>query len=177
MRSIACCCLAVAVVCTPASAAAAPSLWAWQSGSDTEAMSQIEMHQDLLTDISFGGGYGVAANGSFVAGTFPTDKDAQLKAWGLRRHPLIGCGSTATLRTLFASPAAFIQAAVSEATARGFQGYNLECVLAAAGRIATAPTPVPPPLLLLLLLSISLSIAPDFHFTPLPPRPGTTAQL
>ena len=125
------CCLVVVVVCTRASATAPPSLWAWQSGSDTEAMSQIETYRDLLTDISFGGGYGVAANGSFVIGTFPTEKDAQLKAWGLRRHPLIGCGSTATLRTLFTSPGAFIQSAVAEATTRGFDGYNLEYALGA----------------------------------------------
>lgn len=84
---------------------------------------QVTAHKDIITDISFSG-YSCAANGS-LSGHLNATLLAELKAAGVRTHPLVGCGMP-TLRSLFASPEAFITAAVSEAKAHGFEGYNLD---------------------------------------------------
>lgn len=84
---------------------------------------QVVAHKDIITDISFSG-YSCAANGSLSA-HLNTSLLAELKQAGVKTHPLVGCGMP-TLRTLFASPEAFISAAVQEATAHGFDGYNLD---------------------------------------------------
>ena len=93
------------------------------SVSTSFCLPQVTAHKDIITDISFSG-YSCATNGS-LSGHLNTTLLAELKAAGVRTHPLVGCGMP-TLRSLFASPEAFITAAVSEAKAHGFEGYNLD---------------------------------------------------
>lgn len=57
---------------------------------------------------------------------FNATKEATLKGYGVRRWPLLGCGSTPQLRVLFADPDEFITLAVAEAVKEGFDGYNLD---------------------------------------------------
>ena len=45
----------------------------------------------------------------------------QIESW-----PLIGCGSTETLRELFSNPDPFIKSAVKEIVKSGFDGYNID---------------------------------------------------
>ena len=45
----------------------------------------------------------------------------QIESW-----PLIGCGSTETLRELFSNPDPFIKSAVKEIVKSGFDGFNID---------------------------------------------------
>ena len=127
-------CLLLCFCSASGAALVPPDLWAWNSGNDDAALAQMEANKDLLTDVSFGAGYGLKCNASLAPActfgasnaSFPAAKDAQLRAWGLRRHALVGGGSTAALRLLFADPSAFIGGAVAEAIARRLDGYNLD---------------------------------------------------
>ena len=104
--------------------AAAPKLWLWLSGHTAEAMSEIQMHKGIISSISFGG-YSVGANGTF-AGKVNATLISQLQGMNIEAWPLIGCGSTKTLRILMSNPDAFINFAVSEIVKQGFDGYNID---------------------------------------------------
>ena len=106
-------------------------LWAWLSGNEDVAMSQIRSNKDIITDISYGNGFSLDCGDATIDAcslktAFNATKDASLAKLGVRRWPLIGCGSTPSLRKLFSNPDAFISAAVSEAEKYGFEGYNLD---------------------------------------------------
>lgn len=105
-------------------AAAPPALWAWLSGHEGEALAQLAANRGVLTDVSIGG-YGVGSDGALTGGPNVTLL-GELRRMGLRTHPLVGCGSTAALRTLFASPGGFIAGITAQATALGFDGINLD---------------------------------------------------
>ena len=102
-----------------------PDLWAWLSGHTEEAVAQIHANSDIITDISMGG-YAVDASGNFAGAGPNATLVAELQALGIRVWPLIGCGSSPTLRTLFANPGPFVAAAVKEAARLGVAGFNLD---------------------------------------------------
>lgn len=104
--------------------AARPGLWVWLSGNIPEALSQLQAHKGLVTDVSYGA-YACNSTGGLVS-SFNATLDKELAALGVRRHALIGCGKTPMLRTLFSNPTPFINAAVAEIEARAFDGYNLD---------------------------------------------------
>ena len=110
---------------TPSPTTDRPDLWAWLSGHTDEAIAQIKANRDIVTDISMGG-YAVDASGGFSGGGPNATLVAELQSMGIRVWPLIGCGSSSTLRSLFANPGPFINAAVKEAARLNVAGFNLD---------------------------------------------------
>ena len=101
-----------------------PELWVWISGSTEEALAQVKAHNKIVSHASYGG-YSVTSNGTFAGRNNANISDA-LKNSGVARWPLIGGGSTKTLRKLFANPDEFIHSAVAEIQREGFEGYNID---------------------------------------------------
>ena len=103
--------LLLLAIFTRVNGATPPKLWLWFSGHASEAMSEINEHKNVIDQISFGG-YSVTANGTFAGGANVT-LIKQLKSFGIESWPLIGCGSTETLRALMSNPDNFISSGCS----------------------------------------------------------------
>ena len=116
--------LLLLAIFTRVNGATPPKLWLWFSGHASEALSEINEHKNVIDQISFGG-YSVTANGTFAGGANVT-LIKQLKSFGIESWPLIGCGSTETLRALMSNPDNFISSAVQEIENKDFQGYNID---------------------------------------------------
>ena len=101
-----------------------PELWVWISASTEEALAEVKAHSEIVGHASYGG-YSVTSNGTFAGKNNANISDA-LKDSGVARWPLIGGGSTKTLRKLFANADEFIHAAVAEIQREGFEGYNID---------------------------------------------------
>lgn len=101
-----------------------PTLWLWLSGHSEQAFSEINAHKDIVSQVSYGA-YSVGSNGSFV-GSVNLTMVKELRNMHIESWPLIGCGSTETLRELFSNPDPFINSAVEEIIRSGFDGYNID---------------------------------------------------
>ena len=101
-----------------------PSLWLWLSGHSEEAFSEIDAHKDIISQVSYGA-YSVGSDGS-LTGKVNLTIIKELQSMQIESWPLIGCGSTETLRELFSNPDPFIKSAVKEIVKSGFDGFNID---------------------------------------------------
>ena len=92
-------------------------------------MEQLKANSDIVHAVSFGAFSVAAASGMSaptLAGSVNATLQSELSALGFETHALVGCGSTPTLRQLFANPEPFITAAVQATVASNVTGLNLD---------------------------------------------------
>ena len=120
------CALVMAASRVLVGAPAVPDLWFWGSASEA-SISAIAEHRSQLAGAnvlySIGGCGSLSSNGSFVPAGNAT-KIAWLRSEQIEVHAIMGGGSIASLRRLFAAPDAFITEAVAHAAKMGLAGAH-----------------------------------------------------
>ena len=116
---------------------------------------------------SVGAGSVNATSAGFTAGGNKT-LIASMKASGIKVHSIVGCGSIATLREVFATPTPFIEEAVAAAAEYGLDGFNLdfEPYSSGGGRVGVSLNPLTP-----------RSLLSPSHPPPRPARPARRGRV